>query len=147
MAWNDNTGTGEDTAIYYRRSVDGGGSRLVVSFNLSNNAGSSLSPAIAVSGNHVYVVWDDNTETGEASEILYRRSVDGGATFGNTINLSNTAGFSGNSDIAVSGNNVYVVWNDNAEILYRRSVDGGATFGSIFNLSNNAGGWAIHLLR
>ncbi|MGA9841429.1 MAG: sialidase family protein [Nitrososphaeraceae archaeon] len=139
VAWNDNTGTGEDTAIYYRRSVDGGATFGSI-FNLSNNAGSSLSPAIAVSGNHVYVVWDDNTETGEASEILYRRSVDGGATFGNTINLSNTAGFSGNSDIAVSGNNVYVVWNDNAEILYRRSVDGGATFGSIFNLSNNAGG-------
>ena len=50
--------------------------------NLSNNAGSSVEPAIAVSGNRVFVVWDDNTQGDE--EIFYRRSVDGGVSFGST---------------------------------------------------------------
>ena len=45
--------------------------------------------------------------------------------------------------LAVSGSNVYVVWNDetsdNNEILFRMSTDGGATFGSTTNLSTNSG--------
>ena len=50
-------------------------------------------PAIAVSGNNVHVVWDDNTPGN--SDILYRRSIDGGSTFPNVIkNLSNNAGIS-----------------------------------------------------
>ena len=46
-----------------------------------------LIPSIAVSGN-VYVVWKDNTPGND--EVFYRRSTDGGATFGSTVNLSNT---------------------------------------------------------
>jgi hypothetical protein len=139
VVWRDST-PGNDE-ILYRRSTDGGATFRITT-NLSTNAGSSSQPAVAASGNNVYVVWTDNTP-GNA-EILYRRSTDGGATFGSTINLSNNAGTSFEPAVAASGNNVYVVWNDdtpgNFEILYRRSTDGGATFGSTINLSNNAGG-------
>jgi hypothetical protein len=87
------------------------------------------------------VVWRDDTSGN--FEILYRRSTDGGANFGSTVNLSNNAGGSFNPAIAVSGNNVYVVWRDdtsgNFEILYRRSTDGGANFSITVNLSGNAG--------
>jgi hypothetical protein len=40
--------------------------------------------------------------------------MDGGKSFGNTINLSNNAGESDEPRLAVAnnGNNVYVVWND-----------------------------------
>lgn len=60
-------------------------------------------------------------------------SVDGGATFGPTINLSNNPRLSLNPEIAISGTNVYVVWHDhesptNAEIFYKRSTDSGASF-------------------
>ncbi|HZB73875.1 MAG TPA: hypothetical protein VE378_03940 [Nitrososphaeraceae archaeon] len=52
-------------------------------------------------------------------------------------NLSNNAGSSGFSDIATSGNNVYVMCDDssfgNVEILYRRSTDCGMTFGPTEN--------------
>ena len=69
-------------------------------------------------------------------------SNDGGVSFGDVINLSNSVGSSGSPAIAASGNNVYVVWNDltsgNAEIHYRKSTDGGHTFGSAINLSNDA---------
>ena len=109
---------------------------------MSNDAGDSLIPAIAVSGNNVHIVWHDTTPGN--SDILYRRSTDGGATFGSTINLSNNAGNSCYPAIAVSGNNVHVVWEDdtpgNIDILYKRSTDGGASFTEpTKNLSNNAG--------
>jgi hypothetical protein len=99
---------------------------------------------VTVSGNNVYVVWGD-----EDGGILYRKSTDGGATFGSTVNLSNNVGLSnqgGSSeqpDMAVSGNNVYVVWTgtDSAtgitEILLRKSVNAGTMFGSIVNLTRS----------
>jgi hypothetical protein len=65
--------------------------------DLSNNAADSYGPAIAVSGSNVYVVWQDGSS--EGFDILFRRSADGVATFGSTINLSNS---DGNSGIPVS---------------------------------------------
>ena len=45
-----------------------------------------------------------------------------------TIQLINDFEDSDESSVAVSGNNVFVVWDrDSSEILYRRSIDGGAT--------------------
>ena len=142
VVWNDDTPTNLD--IFYRRSTDGGGSFTEPLKNLSGNAGTSSRPAIAVSGNSVHVVWDDDTSGN--FEILYRRSLDGGSTFPNIIkNLSSSVGTSFDAAIAVSGNNVHVVWADNTpgnfDILYRRSLDGGSTFPNVIkNLSDNAGG-------
>ncbi|MFY9964788.1 MAG: sialidase family protein [Nitrososphaeraceae archaeon] len=135
----------QDEEIFYRMSTDGGatfGSTIA----LSNDEASSVNPSIAVSGNNVYVVWDSVTPgpplPGREVDVLYRRSTDGGVTFGSVINLSNNPGVSDFSAIAASGNNVYVVWQDSTpgkfEIFYRMSTDGGATFGSAINLSNNA---------
>ena len=47
-------------------------------------------------------------------------------------------------DLAFSGDNLYVVWEDNSlngnhEILFKKSTDNGTTFGSTINLSNNTG--------
>ncbi|MGH9978610.1 MAG: hypothetical protein ACRD8Z_22675 [Nitrososphaeraceae archaeon] len=48
------------------------------------------------------MVWSDNTPGN--NEILYKRSTDGGATFGATINLSNSAGESRDPAIAAFSN-------------------------------------------
>jgi hypothetical protein len=68
-------------------------------------------------------------------DIYMKKSVDGGLTFSKEINLSNNPGYSEHPHIAVSGNNVYVVWIDdtssistttvttkNKEILFRKSI-------------------------
>ena len=47
--------------------------------NLSSNTGVSFSPAITLSSNNVYVVWEDNTIGN--FDILYRTSSDNGADF------------------------------------------------------------------
>jgi hypothetical protein len=85
----------------------------------------------------VYIVWIDDALGG--GEILYRKSTDGGASFGGTVRLTsiNLSWYA--ATVAVSGNNVYLVWNNdtsgNSEIFYR-STDGGAFFGNTVNLSN-----------
>ena len=109
VVWEDDTPGNAD--ILYRRSLDGGVTFPNVIKNLSGNAGLSDAPAIAVSGNNVHVVWQDDTPGN--IEILYRKSLDGGATFPNIIkNLSGNAGYSFSPAIAASGNNVHVVWDD-----------------------------------
>jgi hypothetical protein len=109
--------------------------------NLSNNAGSSFEPRIAVSGNNVYVVWRDNTPGN--NDIFLRASNDNGSTFNEIINLSNNSGASDSPHIAVSDNTVYVVWQDNTpgndEVFFSASDNNGATFSRPVNLSNNAG--------
>jgi hypothetical protein len=136
-------GTGGRSDIFYRRSTDGGASFGGI-VNLSNTVGSSQFPAIAASGNNVYVVWGERIEsTPDRYEIFYTRSTDDGASFGDIVNLSITIGLSTFPAIAASGNNVYVVWRDNSlgnpDIFYTRSTDGGASFGDIVNLSNTIG--------
>ena len=114
--------------IFYKLSINGGTSfgNMV---NLSNNAGSSGFPDVAASGNNVCVMWSDS-DFGNV-EIFYRRSTDGGMTFGPIDNLSNNGGFSNFPAIAALENSVYVVWQDqdaiteDNEILYRKSTDGG----------------------
>ena len=114
MLWHENND------IFYKRDGADFDPSII---NLSNDAGSSFSATIAVSGNNVHVVWSDGTSGN--SEILYRRSTDSGATFGPIINLSNNAEVSTNPAIAVSGNDVHVVWNDaptfgNFDVFYKR---------------------------
>ena len=139
MVWND--GTPGNFEIFYRRSFDGGATFGPI-INLSNNAGVSARPAIALSGNNVHVVWDDNTSGN--FDILYRRSTDGGASFTeSTKNISANSGSSFSPAIAVSASTVHVVWDDstpgNNDILYRRSTNNGAAFHPIKNLSDNVG--------
>jgi hypothetical protein len=131
VVWTDDTPGNDD--ILYRRSTDGGVTFTDPIKNLSNNAGASMLPAIAVSGNNVHVVWQDDTTVN--FDILYRRSLNGGTTFPNIItNLSDNGGGSVRPALAVAGTNVYVVWQDDTglvagpDILYRPSTDSGVTF-------------------
>jgi pterin-4a-carbinolamine dehydratase len=102
--------------------------------NISNNAGGSLWPAIAAQGDDVYAVWADDTAAAGQSEILFAKSSDGCATFSSTIALSESELFAHKPDIAVSNDNVYIVWEDHnldeqAAVAFRSSSDGGETFG------------------
>jgi hypothetical protein len=86
----------------------------VISFrdtdNLSSNSGSSVDPAIAVSGDNVYVAWSDKTPGN--TEIIFRASTDGGETFTakSKGRLSNTDSASITPRVASNGDSVYVIW-------------------------------------
>src|SRR5204862_462454 len=143
---------GQKSNVYFKRSIDGGASFEADAIKLSNSLHFANDPQIAAYGNNVYVIWQDNAATTEGENTLFIKSNDGGNTFGNVVNLSNTDGDSKNPDIAVGpssvwlsgskkNNIVFVLWEDdsaiNWEIFLAKSIDGGNTFGNVVNLSNN----------
>jgi N,N-dimethylformamidase beta subunit-like, C-terminal len=145
--------------INFRRSIDNGVT-FEQALTLSRRDILSYDPHIATSSgiNNVYVIWHNGSlvryvpkEQVLVSDVMYIRSTDNGATFGNTTNLSNYSGWANNPQIAVSqGNEVYVVWQNNpqgknGEIVLRRSIDNGATFQNAVILSNtNTTSNAVH---
>jgi hypothetical protein len=101
------------------------------------------SAPIATSGdNNVYVVWfTDKGTKNKNGEVMFKASTDGGKTFGNKTNLSNTPTVDSiNAEISAAGNNVYVTWWERANAtnnqpVMRTSNDNGKTFGEKIMLS------------
>ena len=108
--------------------------------NISNNAGTSENPAIAVSGNAVYVTWSNSASN---SEILFIKSTNAGDNFTDPENISNNAGTSENPVIVVSGNAVYVAWIDNTsgnnDVPIALSENNGENFSKPISISSSGG--------
>jgi hypothetical protein len=99
-------------------------------------------PAILASEEEIYIAWStNNTENGN-EEVMFRASNDGGATFGDTINLSNTTdAHSWRVEIDGDGADVIVTWwetNQTSDTpVARMSTDGGQTFSPMLRLATN----------
>jgi hypothetical protein len=99
-----------------------------------------IAAPIATSGDSIYITWSAN-KTGN-DEVMFRASTDGGKTFGDKINLSNsTNADSQDAQIDTSGDRVFVTWwernaTGNVPVL-KMSTDNGKTFGPVLNLSAN----------
>ena len=96
----------------------------------------------SVSGDNIYVAWWTNNTSNNNEEVNFRASTDGGQTFGDKVNLSNTTDFdSSNVEINSDGDSVVVTWwetNQTGETpVMRVSNDNGATFGPLLRLALN----------
>ena len=133
-----NTSDSGNNEILFVKSTNAG-DNFTDPENISNNAGSSENPSIAVSGNAVYVAWSNSASN---SEILFIKSTNAGGNFTDPENISNNAGTSENPVIAVSGNTVYVVWIDNTsgnnQVPIAVSQNGGENFSTPIIISTNA---------
>ena len=69
------------------------------SLSLTANNAISREPSLEIDGNNVYVVWEDWV-TYAYPDIFFKRSVDGGNSFGKLINLSNNPS---GSTVRISG--------------------------------------------
>src|SRR4030043_390533 len=140
VVWQDDTPGNYE--IYFKKSDDGGAT-WSANERLTNNAGTSSYPAIAVDNSNIYVVWQNFMPTPGSFEIYFKKSDDGGATWTTSKRLTNNAGPSLLPAITVDGSNIYVVWYDdtpgNPEIYFKKSDDGGATWTTNKRLTNNAG--------
>jgi hypothetical protein len=141
MLWQDSVRPGSTNYDIFIKSSNDNGTTFGSPTNLSDNSGFSEHPQIAAYENNVYAIWADDTSGNR--EVLFTRSEDNGTSLDNTKNLSNNTSDSFNQEIAVFGDNVYVVWldqgeGDNRNILLRVSADGGTTFGRTVNISSNA---------
>ena len=141
MLWQDSMPPGYKNYDIFIKSSNDKGTTFGSPVNLSNNSGFSEHPQIAAYDNNVYAIWADDTSGNR--EVFFTRSEDNSTSFDKIKNLSNNTSDSFNQEIAVFGDNVYVVWldqdeADNTNILLKASFDGGTTFGRTVHISSNA---------
>ncbi len=109
--WSDNTATTDGNLdIFFATSSDGG-LTFTDPKNISEITGSSDSPQISSDGNNVYVVWQEAPIIG-SNDIFFATSSDGGLTFSDPKNISETTGGSGDPQISSSTSQE----NQNSEI-------------------------------
>ena len=116
--------------------------------NLTENPDDSVYGQVSAAGDKVYMVWQESVVGGNY-DIFVKSSRDRGGIFeNNTVNLSNNTGFSEHPQLAVSGNNTYVVWADDSsgrrEILFAKSADG-ASYSEPTTLSNSDDSYNVEL--
>ena len=97
VVWLDETPGNED--IFFATSTDGGLTFSELE-NISENTRTSGSPQISSEGNNVYVVWIDASPNLVEFDIFFARSTDGGLTFSEPENISETTGDSSNPQIS-----------------------------------------------
>jgi subtilisin family serine protease len=154
LVWEDrSSGCGE---IYYKKSTDGG-TTWSAPTRLTYSPGEAGSPCIAVdSSDNLHLVWTD-TKSGNP-EIIYKHSVDSGASWTAPRQLIWNTGDSLNPFIAASsGSKITIAWEDNSfgnyeiftinssnkgtswEPRTRETWNSGASRGSFYLFSGTAG--------
>jgi len=139
IVWSDLRDGNQE--VYFKRSIDNGLS-WGNDVRLTNNPFRSWYPSLAVSNQFVHIVWEDSRDGNQ--EIYYKRSTDSGITWGPDIRVTNSPVYSFTPSIAVSGQDVHIVWHNNRvgnnEIYYKRSTDGGVSWDAETRLTNNSSG-------
>jgi Neuraminidase (sialidase) len=160
VAWHDSR-DGEGRTVLVSASRDGGVTWPAAPVTMDVDepgASDSLGPSLVVAGGVVHVAWQDASEGGY--DVRYRRSEDGGASFGDAARLdADRAGEAQSYDavLRVLGEKVVVGWADRRDdasgvgfndLYYAYSDDGGATWSQQdFRVNSNAPGsaWARDL--
>jgi len=106
---------------------------------IDTSTGERKAPLATSGDKNVYVAWPSN-KTGNNEEVMFKASTDGGKTFSDKMNLSNSPkSDSQDVQIAAAGSNVYVTWWERNQTMnepvFRASNDNGKTFGQEIMLS------------
>jgi hypothetical protein len=101
-----------------------------------------LISAVLASEEAIYIAWSTNETENGNEEVMFRASNDGGATFNDTINLSNTTdAHSWRVQIDGDGSDLIVTWWETNQTgdtpVARISNDGGQTFSPMLRLAAN----------
>lgn len=119
------------------------GTTMIAVMNLEEAfAPTSFRAPPAITGDNIYVAWWTNNTANSNEEVNFRASNDGGQTFGDKINLSNTTNSdSSNVEIESDADSIVVSWWETNQTsttpVMRVSNDNGATFGSVLRLAPN----------
>jgi hypothetical protein len=131
VVWREIDTLNNHRSSHYIRSLNGGntwGTNVVLDTVVADW------PAIAVSGNMVYVANDIVTsQSPYNTEIFFLRSSDNGTTWSIHQQLTYAAGRSEDEAIMAQGSHVHMAWNDNRynnkmQIFYKHSSDFGITW-------------------
>lgn len=119
------------------------GTTMIAVMNLEEAfAPTSFRAPPAITGDNIYVGWWTNNTANGNEEVNFRASNDGGQTFGDKINLSNTTNSdSSNVEIESDADSIVVSWWETNQTsttpVMRVSNDNGATFGPVLRLAPN----------
>ncbi len=125
--------------IYYKRSIDGGDTWSDDIRLSDSDAYWSQVPDIVCNEYIIHIVWGDARDSagtiyyGYGGAIYHKKSIDNGETWTNDTKISDTDVKAFVPSLDISGNYVYVTWNDrrdwvNDEIFFKRSTDQGVTW-------------------
>lgn len=153
IAWNEQTAN-QDFEIFLSTSTDGG-NHFTPPINVSQSIASSINPRVALSGNTLYLVWEEFITEKNESDILFRKAEDQGGTFiwtppldqpGRNLSASATSCKDDSKpatpapcpsqfpDIVVEGNRVFIAWaEENHYIIAPISPGQTATDFKLFN--------------
>jgi len=114
----DQTWTWTWGEVYYCRSTDGGVT-WDKTIRLTQPDSTACRPVVAASGDFVHVAWLDNRSAKQKPawdwDIYYKRSTDGGASWGPDVRMSRTPWHSRHPQIMTGGGDrVCCVWEDGA---------------------------------
>ncbi len=140
LAWVDNA----DQNVFFQRFDSEATAQSDKPVNVSGSGEIfSWLPRVAVEGQNVIVAWQEILFTGgsHGGEILLARSSDGGRTFGDPVNLSNTTAGAGKGrltrqrwdngslDVVITDGRVHVAWTEyEGALRVASSSDDGRSF-------------------
>ncbi|GHH01555.1 sialidase family protein [Comamonas sp. JC664] len=132
VLWNG-SGSDETSSLSFRRSTDGGRT-FEPPQQLAGLGESSRDHTLTVQGADVYAVWTECGTGLSTCEILLRRSVNAGRSFGPVVNVSRDTKASTQPQVVVRDSRLFIAWQDlppealGPDIVLTLSVDGGVTF-------------------
>ena len=120
--------------VYLARSPDGGTSWWADTCLVSDSSGQRLCPTIAAFDSFVHIAWSDSRGGRDPhyTLIYYKRSTDGGTSWGADTRLSGWP-TARDPSLAVSGSNVHLVWGE--------YWPEGYPFGCHLSSTNNGASW------
>ena len=119
--------------IFYKRSTDNGNTWSADTMLTNHTTGLASSISLTSTGSNLHVAWSDSRNSDDY-EIYYKRSTNGGISWGTDTRLTNELRISETPEITSNSNEVHVVWTDlrdsniNSEVYYKRSTDNGNTW-------------------
>jgi hypothetical protein len=150
VVWQDETP--DKGRIRFRASNDNGNDFSITRVLSQENEVNANSPQLSISESAIYVIWEDNSRSGNNSsknfDLLFRVGTDGGSTFTNTKILTKNPGGSFDPHTATSRENMYAVWEDNTagddtsinwEVRFRGVLSNGENTTDTKILSENIG--------
>jgi hypothetical protein len=145
ITWEDKQA--DNWKLLFRKSQDHG-KKFGNVINLSKTTGNVHLHDLSVIGKKVFVVWAANENTSSTNkDVFFRKSLDHGDSFSDTINLSNSNDDSLDPHMATNynGSLIYIVWTECdikhddpiCSIVFTGSLDYGNTFTIPKKVSNS----------
>jgi hypothetical protein len=132
--------------LLFRKSQDNG-EKFGKVINLSKTTGNVHLHDLLAAGKNVFAAWAANENISSTNkDVFFRKSLDHGESFSDTINLSNSNDDSLDPHMAINHNGsvIYIVWTECdikrdepiCNIVFAKSTDEGNTFTIPKNISN-----------